>query len=159
MGDVVTFDMAQDALLAAVEYLGAMPDKERAFLSAGSRSAWPAIVRDLQADYADRDARPRLRLTRRQVELVDAMLLSPDAAALAIVEHDRRLVGRVLVAKLVRAPSVGFSWSEVWQAERGQAWSERHGCIVPVTSDALRVRYSRAVRAVAVRMGALGIGL
>ena len=52
-------DDAERALLEAVEWLGRLPDRDRAFLRAGSRSCWPEILRsrdfgqDGGADWAD----------------------------------------------------------------------------------------------------------
>lgn len=143
MVEVVTWQEAEDALLAAVEYLGALPDRERGFLSAGSRSLWPSMVKDVQADYADADARPRRQLGRKEMALLDEMLLAEGAAALAVPEAHRRLVGRVLVAKL-DGRGEGFTWSRIWMAEGGR------GC--GVTSDALRRRYERGVHRVAMAM-------
>lgn len=142
-GAGVSWQEAEDELLAAIEYMGALPDRERGFLSAGSRSGWPSIVRDLQSDYADADARPRQQLSRRQMALVDRVLLSPDAVALAIPEAHRRLVGRVLLGKL-DGRGEGFTWSRIWIAEGGRACG--------VTSDALRMRYERAVHRVAMAL-------
>lgn len=144
--DVVTWQDAEDQLLAAIEYLGAMPDRERGFLSAGSRSCWPEIVRSVRdGDYGEGQGygeavRPRGQLGRKEATLLDRMLLSPDAVALVIKEANRRLVGRVLVAKL-DGRGAGFSWSRIWEMEGGFS-SE-------TTTDALRMRYERAVGKVA----------
>lgn len=56
--NTVTWQDAEDTLMAAFEYLGAMPDRERAYLAAGSRTAWPAIVREAFGDYADVETSP-----------------------------------------------------------------------------------------------------
>lgn len=144
----VTWQQAEDAMIAAVEYLAALPDRERGFLSAGSRSAWPAIVRDRQADYADGEAAPSPRLSRRMMAHLGGMLLGERAAGLAVPEGHRALVGRVLVMKRWPGPD-GFRWERVWDAEGGRASG--------VTSDALRMRYERAIGKVAMRMEALGI--
>ena len=145
----VTWQQAEDELLAAVEYLGAMPDRERGFLSAGSRSGWPEIVRSArEGDYGDGQglggaARPRLQLSRKHVDLLDRVLLAPEAVAMAIPVQHRRLVGRVLVAKLDDRGE-GFAWSRIWEREGGFASK--------TTTDALRMRYERAVARVAVAM-------
>lgn len=146
---VVTWQQAEDALLAAVEYLGMSPDRERAFLSAGSRSCWPQIIRSVRdGDYGEGqgfggEAAPRRQLSRKEATLLDRVLLDTGAAALAIPEGHRRLVGRVLLAKL-DGRGEGFTWSRIWEAEGGK----RSG----VTTDTLRMRYSRAVSRVAMRM-------
>jgi hypothetical protein len=158
----VTWQDAENALEAAFEYLRALPDRERAFLSAGSRSCWPEIVRNrADMDYAqgegmdDRVAAPSARLTRVQMALLEAVLLGPAAAVLAIPEDSRALV--YLVIGLKRwPPESGFGWDLVWRAERER--ERRAGRRLQVTSDALRKRYERGVGKVATRMERLGIG-
>lgn len=151
---VVTWQQAEDALLAAVEYLGMAPDRERGFLSAGSRSCWPQIIRNARdGDYGEGqgfggEAAPRRQLSRKEATLLDRVLLDPDAAAMAIQEGHRRLVGRVLVAKL-DGRGEGFTWSRIWESEGGF----RSG----TTTEALRKRYDRAVSRVAGRMERLGM--
>lgn len=147
-GDVSWQD-AEDALIAAVEYLAVLPDRDRGFLSAGSRSCWPEIVRE-RWEYADAEAQPSPALTRRRVAFVERILLGERAAALAVPEAHRRLVGRVVTWKRWPGPD-GFGWERVWEAEGGRASG--------TTSDALRKRYERAVGKVAVRMSVLGIAL
>ncbi|PKB19645.1 hypothetical protein B0I00_1885 [Novosphingobium kunmingense] len=152
MAAMVTWQEAEDALIEAVECLAALPDRERSYLAAGSRSCWPAIVKDAQADYADADAVPSAPLSRRMMARLDAVLLGERAAALAVPEGHRALVGRVLVMKRWPGPE-GFGWDVVFRGE------ERHAkAKLGVTSDALRKRYERAVGKVAVRMERLGLG-
>lgn len=138
----VSWQEAEDALLGAVEYLAALPDRERGYLSAGSRSAWPTVLRIEQSDYPDEPDR-RIRLGRKEMAHLERMLTGERACALAVPEQHRALVGRVLAMKLSERGG-GFSWSEVWEREGGR----RCG----VTSDALRMRYERAVAKVARRM-------
>lgn len=140
--NVVTWQDAEDALIGALEYLAALPDRERGFLSAGSRSGWPQVLRIEQSDYPDR-VDPSVRVGRREMAVLEAMLLGPRCAAMAIREDHRALVGRVLVMKRWQSPG-GFRWEEVWMREGGK----RCG----TTSDALRMRYERAVGKVAQRM-------
>lgn len=158
---VVTWQDAEDALLAAIEYLGQLPDRDRSALSAGSRSAWPAIIRSVRdGDYGEGQglggeaAAPSAALSRRQYALVEAMLLRPDCAAMAVPEQHRALVGRVLVLKLWPGAD-GFGWDRVWRGEEAR-WQRE--AIKPVTSDALRMRYERAVERVAARMERMGLG-
>lgn len=146
---VVTWQEAEEALLAAVEYLGALPDRERGFLSAGSRSGWPEIVRSVRdGDYGagqgvlETEVAPSARLTRRHVDQVERMLIGERPCADAIPAGHRRMVGRVLVMKLW-APG-GVDWAAVWQAEGGKASG--------LTSDTHRKRYDRAVGKVAAAM-------
>lgn len=157
----VTWQDAEDALLAAVEYLGQLPDRDRAALSAGSRSAWPQIIRSVRdGDYGEGQglggaaASPSAALSRRQLRLVEAMILNPDCAAMAIEPVHRALVGRVLVMKLWPGAE-GFGWDRIW---RGEAVRWKREGAKPVTSDALRMRYERAVNRVAVNMERLGMG-
>lgn len=156
----VTWQDAEDALQAAVEYLGQMPDRDRAALSAGRRSAWPQIIRSVRdGDYGEGQglggaaAVPSAALSRRRLRLVEVMLLNPDCAAMAVPEAHRALVGRVLVMKLWPGAD-GFGWDRIWRGEEVR-W-KREGR-APVTSDALRMRYERAVSKVAARMERLGI--
>lgn len=150
---VVSWRMAETALLEAMELALAQPDRERAFLSAGSRSCWPQIVRDVQADYADAEARPRRQLTRRDMMVLGRMLDDPDAAALAVPTWRRRLVGRVLMAKL-DGRGEGFTWQRIWEAEDRAA--RRAGLARPASAEALRKAYASAVGKVAERMTEMG---
>ena len=139
----VSWDDAEQALLGAFEYLAALPDRERGFLSAGSRSGWPEIVRMIgQGDYP-REPDRRIRLGLKEMAQLERMLLAPGCCAMAVPQAHRALVGRVLAMKLTERGG-GFAWSEVWEREGGR----RCG----VTSDALRMRYERAVGKVAQRM-------
>lgn len=143
----VSWDDAEEALGDAIEWLGALGDREGAFLAAGRRSAWPKVLRIEQSDYPDRPD-PRIRLSRRQLVHVERMLLNTDALCLALPEQHRALVGRVLVMK--RFPSAGgFRWGEVRKALQRQA---KDGERVPA-ADALRMRYKRAIGALAMAMG------
>lgn len=152
---VVTADDAEDALTEVFEYLFALPDSERAFLAAGSRSCWPQIVRSVrEGDYGDgqhigAEIAPSPRLTRRMMARAERLLLGERAAVLAIPEGHRALVGRVIVMK--RWPDAGgFRWERVWEREGGR----RSG----TTADALRMRFERAMGKLAARMTALGMG-
>ena len=137
----MTWQDAEDALIGALEYLRALPDRERGFLSAGSRSGWPQIVRE-RWEYPD-GADPRVRVGRKEMALLDAVLLGERAAVLAVPLEHRGLLGRVLIMKRWQSPG-GFRWEEVWLREGGRTCG--------VTSDALRMRYERAVGKVAVAM-------
>lgn len=145
--DCITWQDAEDALIGALEYLAALPDRERGFLSAGSRSGWPQVLRIEQSDYPDR-VDPSVRVGRREMAHLERMLLGERCAALAIPQAHRALVGRVLVMKRWQSPG-GFRWEEVWMREGGRACG--------VTSDALRMRYERAVGKVAVAMERDGV--
>lgn len=132
-------------LIEGMRMMLALPDRERGFLSAGSRSGWPDIVRQVRAgeydarggDGTSSDVPLRtMALSRRQFAMVEALFLAPDALAMAVPSRDRALVGRVLIAKGGRLAG-GFRWSMIWQAMGGRACG--------VTSDALRMRYERAL--------------
>ena len=146
---VVSWQEAEEALIAAVEYLGGLPDRERGFLSAGSRSGWPEIVRSARdGDYGagqgvlETEVAPSARLTRRMVDHVTRMMIGERPCADAIPVGHRRMVGLVLVMK--RWAPGGVDWSAVWQAEGGKASG--------LTSDTHRKRYDRAVAKVAAAM-------
>lgn len=144
-GSVVTWQDAEDALIGALEYLAALPDRERGFLSAGSRSGWPQVIRE-KWEYPD-GGDPRVRVGRKEMALLEAVLLGERAAVMAVPLASRGLLGRVLVMKRWQSPG-GFRWEEVWMREGGRACG--------VTSDALRMRYERAVGKVAVAMERTG---
>lgn len=130
--------------MAAFEYLAAMPDRERAYLAAGSRTAWPAIVRDAQSDYADREASPSPQLTRRCANLVERILTGERPLADAIPEGHRALVGRVLVMKRWPGPD-GFGWDRVYRVMGGRLYNLARREVMATTSDGMRKAYERAI--------------
>ena len=151
----VTWQMAEDAMIDAFELLGALPDREEAWLAPGKGrncSNWPAIVREVGAgDYGDGHGygaqRPvRRRIGVREMAVLDRMLLGPDALALAIPEQHRALVGRVIAMK--RWNAGGFHWDDV----RTALVKASGGARVPA-GDALRMRYDRAIAKLAAAMG------
>ncbi len=148
---LVTWQDAEDTLTAALEYLGAMPDRERAYLAAGQRTAWPAIVRDVQSDYADAEISPSPQLTRRCANLVERMLTGERPLANIIPEGHRPLVGRVIVMK--RWPGAdGFGWDRVYRALDGQLFNLARRSVLPTSSDGMRKAYERAIGRLAVAM-------
>jgi len=155
-GAVVTWQQAEDTLTAAVEYLFALPDRERGFLSAGSRSGWPAIVKDLQSDYADADVPPSPQLTRRHVDLVDRMLIGERPLANVVPERHRALVGRVIVMQRWPGPD-GFGWDLVWRRMGGQLFNQARRAMLPTTSESMRKAYSRGIEQLAIAMQANGL--
>lgn len=154
-GVVVSWQDAEDALTAAVEYLFALPDRERGFLAAGSRTGWPAIVRDAQADYADGEAAPSPQLTRRNVNLVERMLIGEQPLANVIPERHRALVGRVIVMQRWPGPD-GFGWDLVWRRMGGELFNQVRGEMLPTTSESMRKAYSRAIERLAGAMEKVG---
>jgi len=155
-GLMVTWQQAEDALTAAVEYLFALPDRERSFLAAGTRTGWPAIVRDLQSDYADAEAAPSPQLTRRNVNLVDRLLIGEQPLANAIPERHRALVGRVIVMQRWPGPD-GFGWDRVFVTLGGVLFNQVRREVLPTTSDSMRMAYSRAIGRLAVAMTSAGM--
>jgi len=127
----------EEMLLEAWELLMRSPDRERGWLASGSHSGWPQIVRDRVTDYADMEARPRLQLSRREVQLRDRVFIDPDCLAMEIAPALRPLVA-VVLAMRTRPEAGGFTWSRVWEALGGR----ESGC----TSDGLRMRYERVLR-------------
>jgi len=156
----VTWQEAEDALTAAIEYLFAMPDREGALLAGGygrRLSGWPAIVRSVrEGDYGDGqglggEVTPSPRLSRKMASLVERMLTGEQPLANAIPEGHRRLVGRVVAMK--RWPGAdGFGWDRVWRAQGGVLVRLRDGVVLPATSDAMRKAYDRAIGKLAVRL-------
>lgn len=155
---LVTWQEAEDTLTAAVEYLGAMPDRERSWLAAGQRTAWPVIVRDLQSDYADAEASPSPQLTRRCANLVERMLTGERPLANAIPEGHRPLVGRVIVMK--RWPGAdGFGWDRVFRSQGGELYNLARRVVLPTTSDGMRKAYERAIGRLAVQMERVAVAV
>ena len=148
-GEMIGWKEAEEMLGDAVEWLGAMGDREGAFLAAGRSSSWPQVLRIEQSDYPDRPD-PRRRLSRKEVEHVERFMLAGDAVFLAIPEQHRSLVGRVLIMKRFPERSGGFCWLYVREALLKMA---RDGERVPA-KEALRKRYERAVGAVCQRLNA-----
>lgn len=159
--DVVTWQQAEDAMLAAIEYLARSPDADARFLHAGSRSAWPEIVRSARdGDYGDgqgfgAEATPSVRLSRRMAGHVELMLTAADAVALVVPEGHRALVGCVLLSRL---RDDVFDWADIWRRQRGVLFNLRRGEALPATSDAMRKAYDRAIGKVALAMEKRGIG-
>lgn len=142
--NTVTWQDAEDTLMAAFEYLGAMPDRERAYLAAGSRTAWPAIVREAFGDYADVETSPSPQLTRRCANLVERMLTGEKPLADAIPEGHRALVGRVLTMKRWPGPE-GFGWDRIYRLMGGKLFNLARRAELETTSDGMRKAYERAI--------------
>jgi hypothetical protein len=131
------FEAMEELLKEAWTVLRASPDRERGFLSSGSRSGWPEVVRDRVMDYADADAQPRLRIGRREVALRDAVFVDPGCLMDSVAPANKPLVALVLSMKTRHEPG-GFTWERVWEC----FGAYRSG----TTTDALRMRYGRVVR-------------
>lgn len=154
-------------MTAAVEYLFAMPDRERGLLAGGRgerMTNWPQVVRSVrEGDYGDGqgfggEASASPQLTRRCVDLVERMLTDEKAIANVIAPGHRALVGVVIVMK--RWPGAdSFGWDRVWSALGGELMHLRLGEVLPATSDAMEQAYRRAVSKVAKRMTALNMAV
>lgn len=136
-----TFDLVEEKLLEAWGYLMRMPDAERAWLKSCERSAMPAVLRSARAgDYLEtRPARAGLRSV--EVDLVDQVLIGDAAWIEWVMERDRPLVAAVM--RVMGRARSGFGWSDVA--------AEMQWVAGP---DALRMRYSRAVTRIAVKLDA-----
>lgn len=144
------FEMMEETLKEAWIVLRCSPDPERGFLSSGSRSGWPEIVRDRIMDYADADARPRLQLGRREIALRDAVFVDAGCLMESVAVANKALLALVLAMKTRHEPG-GFRWERVWEAFGGRESG--------TTTDQLRMRYGRVVKDLArlwqARTGAL----
>lgn len=136
----------EDELVEAWRNLARLPDRERGFLSAGSRSCWPQIVRDRWTDYADAEARPRSNLTRREMRVMNALLVD-DGCAMMVVPLDRRQLVAAVLNERVWPVGGGFAWEAVWTALGGKACG--------ATTATLRSRYDTQLRRLAVRFAAI----
>ncbi len=127
-------EAAEEMLIEAWELLMRLPDRERGFLSAGSRSGWPEVLRDVVTDYADGDARPRMSLNRREMAIVGRVFLDVGCLAMEVAPANRRLFALVLAMK---AREGRVWWDQIWVALGGKR--------LGVTSDCLRMRYDRSL--------------
>ncbi|QAY77911.1 hypothetical protein [Sphingosinicella sp. BN140058] len=138
-----TFQQVEDRLVEAMDLWRRSPDRERGWLHV--KACWPEVVRqgwrvNTDGEHDEREAvqEPRRpRPTRAQIEaMVEAsewLLLAP--------EEDRRLVAAVLVCYARGMKKV--PWMKIW---------DRFGRGRP-GPDGLRMRYSRAITAIAKALG------
>lgn len=161
------FEAMEDLLKEAWVVLRCSPDQERGFLASGARSGWPEIVRDRVMDYADLEARPRLRIGRREVALRDAVFVEPGCLMESVAVANRALLALVLAMKTRHEPG-GFAWERVFDVldREWKAAPRDDKRFVRATSDGYRMRYGRIVRDLArlwaVRTAgpdALGVGV
>ena len=129
-------------LVEAWGYLLRLPDRDRGWLNSVSRGQWPDIVRDPVEDYTDKDE-PRLPLGRREMNMVGKCYTDEGCLVMALDAPLRPLLAVVLGMK-ARPERGGFKWESVWERMGGRACG--------VTSDALRGRYERSLRAMAVEV-------
>lgn len=132
----------EDMLVEAWGYLTRLPDRERGWLASGSRSQWPDVVRDPVTDYMTDDA-PRLPLGRREMAMV-GKCYTDEACLVMMLDAPLRPLLAVVLGMKARPERGGFKWERVWEWMGGKACG--------VTSDALRGRYERALRTIAVEV-------
>lgn len=143
---VVTVDEATEALGLAYEILFARPDREKAFLSAGSRSSMPQPLRIEQSDYNETRSRfvPQLWEIAWQERVMQADSKNPAPVAVdAIPGHLRKLVEVRIVSGLYPGPA-GTTWADI-------------GRRVGMREDAARKAFKKAMELLAKRMTAMGI--
>lgn len=144
-------EAAEDELIDCMRMLRRLPDRERGWLY-HSTLRWPAMVGE-QSDYPD-EVRPRASLSRWEMARVEAMFEGADCIiGRAVAVRDMRLVETVVKIKAAGASS-GFGWDDVWNALRGMLATGARGSdgllvCRKVTSDAMRVRYGRALERIA----------
>jgi hypothetical protein len=144
-------EAAEDELIACMRFLRRMPDRERSWLL-HSTLRWPAMIRD-QGDYPVADE-PLPPLSRREIARMEAMFLVPGShVERAVAVRDRALVACVAAMK-VRGDASGFGWDDVWNAlggllPTGAVDSDGRAKVRKVTSDAMRMRYARALEQLA----------
>lgn len=142
-------DHFEQELIEAWRDLGRSPDRERAFLAAGTRTVWPHVVRDRITDYPGDDTPRRPGLSRAEMARLDAMIVGP-GCVISIVPADRvKLVGTVLNLK-AWPERRGFRWEAVWERMGGR----RCGA----TAEALRKRYEAQVERMAIKWRIRQIG-
>ena len=118
-------EAAEDELIDCWRMLHCVPDRDRGFLTSGSRSALPDPIRDRITDYPDAAA-PRRTLTTREVARVNAMFDGPRCIIVrAVAARDMRLVETVIRIRASQ-PSSGFGWDDVSNALRGHLYEFGH---------------------------------
>ena len=145
------FEIAEEMLVEAWGYMLRSPDRERGFLSSGSRGSMPQIVRERFEDldrFFDPPPLPPLPLGHREIALRDRVFIDDDCLMMEVSPELSDLVATVLAMK-ARPERGGFRWERVWEAMGGK----RCG----VTSDALARRYERCLARITVVMGQRGL--
>lgn len=149
-------EAAEDELIDCWRMLHCVPDRDRGFLTSGSRSALPDPIRDRITDYPDAAA-PRRTLTTREVARVNAMFDGPRCIIVrAVAARDMRLVETVIRIRASQ-PSSGFGWDDVSNALRGHlATGARRsdGLLIlrPASEATLRRRYDASLARIAAVM-------
>jgi hypothetical protein len=139
--------LAEETMIQAFRLLLRMPDREKGWLRSGHGMKWPAMVKDVQADYADPDAAPRLQLGKADVERMERAWVHELCYAEAVPVHHQKLFMTVLAAKAGRQPG-GFRWEDVGEKLYGRAWGTAR---CDATTDALRMRYAACLGCIGVR--------
>ncbi len=141
----MTFDQVQDRLVEAVLLLWRLPDREKGWLRV--RAMWPDVQREAQFDadggnHADLDAEPRIPpATRHEIAEMEVAL----GWMRFVVDRDRRLVGLA-----------------IRQLARGAREVQWRALLAPMGlklgADGLRMRYGRALAAIAAGINAVDRG-
>jgi hypothetical protein len=171
--NIVTWQQAEDALMAAIEYGRALPDRERALLAAGRglrMSGWPDVVRDLLRDHPDEVPVASPSMTRRMLAHYNRMFIDKGYWAEAIAIEEAKLV--ITAATSAMAHGGRVQWSAVYRrlGERkfssklfkhlvGQGMDEaeaREAAVIKTTTDAMRKAYEREIRELAKRLTETG---
>jgi hypothetical protein len=152
---------AEAAMIEAWQLLRVMPDRERAWLSAGGRTSWPEPLREqcwgmIDAELAvelgmavqDDPTPPRTALGKREVAKVERAFLCADCLTEAVPLAHARLFMLVIAAKAGRLPG-GFRWADIGRALYGRDWATAR---CDGTTDVLARRYEAALGAVGVRL-------
>lgn len=142
-----TPDEVEELLLEGLELLLGLPDRERGHLAHGRglrMTGWPDVLREQRAGDYPGDAAPRRRIGVKEVATIERTWTGERAAALAVPEDRRKLVGTVLMLKLRPGPG-GFAWERVWEALGAQHCGP--------SLNSARMRYERALSAVCRSVG------
>lgn len=159
--------LAEATMVEALRLLLRLPDREKGFLKAGSKTSWPDIVQDalpvvidaelaleLGIEQREDAPEPRPQMGPREVAKVERAWLVDLCLAEAVPAAHRRLFITVLGAKAGRMPG-GFKWEDIGARLYGKAWGTAR---CDATTDALRMRYEACLRCVAVRLAMWAIG-
>jgi hypothetical protein len=109
----------EDELLEAWRDLPRLPDPERAFLSAGSRSCMPQVLRDPVTDYPGDEKPRRGGCNPREMKRLRMMVIGEGCLTSLIEPARAKLVGKVLDLK-AWPDRRGFDWSTIWQQMGGK---------------------------------------
>lgn len=129
-------ELFEAELIDAWRDLAGMPDRERAFLAAGSKSCWPQVLRghgpDRWTDYPGDETPRRPGLSRAQMRRQLLLLTGEGCATSAVWAERAKLVATVLNLK-AWPERRGFRWETVFERMGGKQCG--------VTKETLESRY------------------